>query len=295
MIDLNDLTSELTDKLNDAVDASDLNEIIPNVRFAFRIVLDTADYKAPTFDKNVTTYYIHGLMTVNSSTAEGVTDKAYNAAMSTSVDFLIPLCDEQDTNGEERVLKAVRSILTNALQSSSGDTYTVGGIQYYVGTTYDIARTGRRDIRARVGDSITLLANVNYFFVALGVSSSNIVLKIGNERVYFSTIALSRKTASESNTRADGDGEIKNTPTGSAMIVSFTAPLRTNEYDRLFQNFFIGELDQYIIIEVQLELPGTPDAVLKMLIDEVDIGGEQNLAASLSVTLREYLDPNTRS
>ena len=290
MVKTDTLAKELEDKLNTALSESELNSLFVGAEFKFRILNDTSEYKNAERIDNKVIYYIHGLMEVSGSDKEGVNEQSTNITVSARVEFLIPFVDKSDS-GVSIMTAQVRDIIDRALEASEADYKEYDGILYYCGAQYSVAEPGERDVRPKVGDSITLEVYIEYFLVASGVSSEKIRLEINGKTINPTRIGMHRKTITDGNIPSDADGSTKNAPEGSAITVSFDAPYRLG-------GDFVEALARYVIhgeiepLEVTLRLPITKDSYVmkscKMVFSEVGVNGELNLAASESVTLIEY-------
>ena len=304
MINLQVISQRMEDKLNEAAAVSELQELLPNTSFAFRLVLDTTDYKPPEYDLNHVTYYINGLVSLYGSEAEGTNNVAgsYSAMVSTNVDFLIPISDMFDDEGASVLTATVRDIIGEALQSgTSEDMDDEDGNKYLVGSYYNVAASGTRDTRERVGDSMTLTLTADFYFVGLGVASSAYELYYvyeedgteEEERIFFSTLGIVRKTASSSALTAvdasAGKTGSKSTPESTMLSIAVTAPMRRTKFGELCDSFVaVGSTDPFII---KLKYATITDPVrYKMIFDNVGSSNEINLASSLSCAMLEYMD-----
>ena len=304
MIDLQVISQRMEDKLNEVAAVSELQELLPNTSFAFRLVLDTTDYKPPEYDLNHVTYYINGLVSLYGSEAEGTNNVAgsYSAMVSTNVDFLIPISDMFDDEGASILTTTVRDIIGEALQSgTSEDMDDEDGNKYLVGSYYNVAASGMRDTRERVGDSITLTLAADFYFVGLGVASSAYELyyvyeKNGEEveeRIYFSTLGIARKTVSSSALSAEdasvGKTGAKSTPESTMLSIGVTAPMRRTKFGELCDSYVAAGSTEPFIIKLKYATLDDP-LRYKMIFDNVGVSNEINLASSLSCAMLEYME-----
>ena len=300
MIKLEALAEAMEQKLNAFLPNSNLNQLYPNTFFAFRVVLDTAEYKEPERDQNYTTYYINAIMQLIGSTSEGEDNDTYNSSVTTTCEFLIPLFDERDSDGNSPVVEEIRWILTTALQNGKFETVTSGDTVYLQGSRHRIANTGSRAIRERVGDSVTLSVYSEYVFVANGVASTAYKFYIvtenvdnPNEPVYtpiaFTSFAFGRKTTTEMHL-ADGDNAAKASPLNTILTLSFTSTVRNAKIDEIKAKYVMtGEIEP---IAIKVESPNYDDPkIFTMIISDNSVAGQINLAAADSITLVEYQAP----
>lgn len=299
MIKLNTLSEQMEEELNAAAEESRLQDLFPNTEFRFRVVLDTADYKAPERSGNAVTYYINAIMRVISSESEGESAKNYNSSMLTAVDFLIPIIGEMDENGEAVIVSEVRYLLGSTLQN--GKLTLVedpeDGTQYLKGAKYLIASTGNRAVREKVGDSITLSITADYVFITSGVASSAykfyIVQNDEREEIYYASFGLNRTTAVETHLSADetvnGGTSSKSTPLNTVLALSLSAPVRRGIFDRMIAAYLVTGLVTPFDFEIEIPNYSTPLRT-KLIIAKVAIGGQLNLAAADTVDLTEYME-----
>jgi hypothetical protein len=306
MINLEILAKRMEDQLNEAAADAPLQSLLPNTSFAFKIVLDTADYQPAERIEgtNNVIYYINGLMSLMNSEAEGINETAasYSASLSTTVDFLIPMADLRNDEGVSELVSAVRDIIGAALQSGmSEDEEDEDGNIYLVGSYYNISTTGMRDIRERVGDSMTLLLLADFYIVGAGIASSAYRLEYvydenGEEKteaIYYSTLGLGRKTVTQSALTASDSSEgltgAKSTPESTMLTIGVTLPMRNTEFGKLCDAFIADGSTAPFTIRVKFATIGTAKDY-KMIFDQTGLSAEINLAAMSNFSLLEYME-----
>ena len=293
------LNEALQDRLNVKLRESALDGAFDRVSFDFRIVTDTAEYKDAERSGNAVRYHIHGLSTVVGSEKEGLGGDNANIGVSIRTDFLIPFVNNTD-EGVSLMISEVRNIIDEALSESSGETKEIDGMLYYVGSTFSISQPGIRDVRPKVGDSITLTVNASYYLVAQGISSDSITLEVAvmedspgvyvYERIFARRIGIYRKLVSEGVVPSESGGSTKNVVSGSVLSISFDTPIRHGYFFDQVRAFALR--GRVIPLVIRLTLPnadGTADSsVYTMVISDAGLNGELNLAASSDYTLVEY-------
>lgn len=294
MVELKNLANELEERLNDSEYMNEINALFERIKFEFRIVLDTAEYQPPKRIDNEITYYIHALMTREGSEVEGTESQTYTANVKASIEFLIPMLDAVGDDGTKALLEKIMTLLENELQTQIGSEEKYGGDEYYVSKEYSIGAIGKREVRKRVGDSVTITVLANYFFVPLGIASDDIVIKVNGENVYPLRHGISRRSINEGNVSSDdADGSAKNTPGGTALVLSFEAPLRKGAFDKSLTEYSLT--GKFSPLSVGVTIPtvsGNLTDTYTMIFDNVGINGETSLAASYSCVLVEYLEKN---
>ena len=294
------LNEALQDRLNVKLRESALDGAFDRVSFDFRIVTDTAEYKDAERSGNAVRYHIHGLSTVVGSEKEGLGGDNANIGVSIRTDFLIPFVNNTD-EGVSLMISEVRNIIDEALSESSGETKEIDGMLYYVGSTFSISQPGIRDVRPKVGDSITLTVNASYYLVEQGISSDSITLEVAVgkdqntdelrfERIFARRIGIYRKLVSEGVVPSESGGSTKNVVSGSVLSISFDTPIRHGYFFDQVRAFALH--GRVIPLAIRLTLPnayGKADSeVYTMVISDAGLNGELNLAASSDYTLVEY-------
>ena len=321
MIEISQLAQKFEELLNNKnTDDFTLDKFIPNVKFIFKICLNSGEYKKAETSGNEVTYYINAIMKALSSDVEGLAEVAgtYNATMSTSIEFLIPFPEKKryytkkdekgnevlDENGnkfEEKFSDAVHYWISSKLQAGVSEEMTDNDNNtYLVGSRFSIPSPGAKEIRSMTGESLPLTIYSTHYFVAQGVNSSKIKLKIGeNDEVYASRIGIARRSITDGNI-FNGVSSSKNTLSGTALTISFDAPLRTGGYNDTIGKYLLGDKPESL--KVYLHLPhmgqktntdGTKEDAYEeytMIIADAGMNGEMGLAASINVRLIEYYE-----
>jgi len=309
MIEISQLAQTFEDILNKDIGNSNLVNFIPNVKFEFKICLNSGEYKKAETSGNEVTYYINAIMKALSSDVEGLAEVAgtYNATMSTSIEFLIPFPEKKrslsDTT-EEKFSDAVHYWISSKLQAGVSEEMTDNdGNTYLVGSRFSIPSPGAKEIRSMTGESLPLTIYSTHYFVAQGVNSSNIKLQIcvgkdSNRKdiyceVYTSRIGIARRSITDGNI-FDGVSASKNTLSGTALTISFDAPLRKGNHNDIIGDYLLG--DNNGIVKIKLHLPHKEIDDYddyNMIIADAGMNGEMGLAASINVRLIEYYEvPN---
>lgn len=291
MVELRNLADELQDKLNGSKDLEAINGLFERINFEFRVVLDVGEYKPPKRVDNVITYYIHALMTREGSEVEGTEGNTFTANVKASIEFLIPMLDAVGDDGTRELLEKIMTLLEGELQTQIGSEEEYGKETYYVSKEYSIGGIGKREVRRRVGDSVTVTVLANYFFVPAGVASDRIIITVNGDNVLPLRLGISRRSINEGNVSSDdADGSAKNTPSGTALVLSFEAPLRKRAFDKALTEYALTGKFSPLAVSVTIPtVSGEPPKSYTMIFDNVGINGETSLAASYSCVLVEYL------
>lgn len=318
MISLESIAQKLEAKLNARLDAYGLTGgITPSVNYVFRIILDTADYQESTREGNTVTMYIHGIMTATGADVEGVSDATYNTSLDTNVEFLIPFLFTSGEGKDDELLGAVRNLLTDTLQASTGEFVLEDNIVFYQGTAFNLATSGERAERPKVGDSYTLSLAVRYFFIANGIGSDEIRLFVvddnGTERpITFTKAEFARVSMQDGNVFALTQAEAMNgtipssltTTSASAFTIKLVTPTRDTAFIRAAARYLLEGVVEPFTIRIKypmeyVESFGQIQPEYSLIVDKRMVFSDATLSTELSynaastMTLVEAADIGT--
>lgn len=256
--------------------------------------------------------YIECQLAQNDSTVEAT--GYVSITRDTVLEIIIPLDNIDEVGFEETITEEIRTVLDNSF-NTIGDAYVVennNAIPF--GFKYSLSNTGIRTNRAFIGDSISMTAYINFFFVESGISANDIEIYIDGERIIPLRYGFNRGTTQQSNTfSGDNTMTAKNTPTSSLFSFNFdttarrTAPILSamNFAFRALENGYLktGAGNQMIgdfvfdmypnlahLVEIKVLPIGStvPFTIEKyMIFENVAVSGAVPLLASLSVTMTE--------
>ena len=298
MINVLDVVQNLEDKLNVVLkDKLSTTTTINNIdeTYEFKLYLDAGDYKGYDYyvdesgnvdiDKRVK--YINGLLTVLESNVEGIASP--NLTFSTMLELLIPLENALDNTME--LVGTIRSVIDEALSKNAYQEFE----NYNMGVTYSLAGTGQREVRPMVGDSISLFCYVSYSFVADGVNSTEITMKIdgcdvNSPRMGYSRVA-SQEADIDSNTT---DGCATNVTGSTVFTVNFDKPIQRSKLDDIIADFVLNGTNEAHLVEItEPTEKGTVIIRKYMIFNDANQNTEMTLNASTSVTMVEAMMNNS--
>ena len=321
MITTKELAERLQDKLNGDFDSVTneytnitkyfLDRFYPHTRMEFCIKSDEAEIKRASIDINTETVYICGLLTPTpGSSIEGVDKETYNTVIGYTLELLVPNCDDiavvvfkDGVSKELRLSDQVQLLVEESLSATESEYITAeDGVIYYIGTAYSRTIPGAKMLRNVVGISLPLNVYITHSIVATGISSDNIRLSIkdGDKfiRVFTTRLGLARTTSFDSTVSSNAGGVSKGTPNATTLTVSFDAPFRLDVMGKAVSTYLLkGGITP---LEVKLEIPSVSpsgddiqydDTEYMMMLADVGINGELNLASSMSCRLIEYFEP----
>lgn len=272
-----------------------LNEIYKNIRFEFYIAADTTDYKPFVREGNTVTFYINGVMSVIDSVIEGTDKNANNASISVFVDLLIPAIDSSNKKKTTQLFNGAREIIDQTLALNKASTETIDGIPYFVSSRYKLASTGTREIRPRVGDSLSLSFGIEYSFVALGISSDLVKITVDGESVLYSNLGISRRTLIEGNVSSSLNRDA-DTPSsagavsGTSLVINMAMPTRLTKFDQKVASYLLkSKLPEMSVEIIEPTQEGDITTSLKMIFSSAALNGQIGLNASTEVELVEKI------
>lgn len=171
--------------------------------------------------------YIECQLAQNDSTVEAT--GYVSITRDTVLEIIIPLDNIDEVGFEETITEEIRTVLDNSF-NTIGDAYVVennNAIPF--GFKYSLSNTGIRTNRAFIGDSISMTAYINFFFVESGISANDIEIYIDGERIIPLRYGFNRGTTQQSNTfSSDNTMTAKNTPTSSLFSFNFDTTMRND-------------------------------------------------------------------
>lgn len=317
MISLNTLAQKLTEMLNGDYSASageyanvsayGLDEVLPNVTYRFYVTDEEGDFKynhMSSEDVNLEIRYINAVLTVNSSTNEGVGDEDYVGTMETTLDVLVPDLYIKDDGGTSVLPRIVRQLLTDVLQFNQSTVQSVAqeingdDTDYLVGIDYNIPTTGTAAVRHQVAGSLTLAVYIDFTFVTNGIASTSMRFYFMNDegefsRLYATQYGIARKSTLESNTGTESEkNAVTNEVDNTVMTINGNLAVRNIDFCRKAFAYVINEVIEPMTVKVEIYSSPTQTAPIAqntfaMIFAECGLNGEPPYAASMSFVLVE--------
>lgn len=225
MISLATLCEQIQSKLNGNTEGK-----------KFEIFSDTGDYFKAVRAGNTVTEYINGLAQVVQSSITP-TQGLVVATQQVRLEFAFPVeeyniplgTDETVTvKTVEEITEEVRDIYEEAFQTAYTEVLTDGGKTFAVTVmTYPMS-TGERNQRQIIGDSMTLVAYLDFSLVENGLSSFNCPIKLDGVELPYTSLAIDRTPAAEANAYSNSDGVAKTRVLSTALSVQVLLPAVDN-------------------------------------------------------------------
>lgn len=326
MLKLSNLGAWIQERLNDTLaeyinNNADTRLKTDRMVYAFKVYTDQGKHKGFDYiDHNgnvvnqVTNHrvrYIECQLSQNDSTVEAT--GYVSVTRNTILEILIPLDNIDEVGYEEAITEEIRTVIDTAF-NTIGDAYITEDNQIVqFGFKYSLSNTGIRTNRPFIGDSISMTAYINFFFVESGISANDIQIFIDGVQIIPLRYGFNRGTSQQSNTYSDDNTmTAKNTPTSSLFSFNFdttarrTPPLisamnfafRGLEWGNVkkgagttfpsdFSFDFMPNVAHFVEIKMATSDGGEFFIEKYMIFENVSVSGALPLLASLSVTMTE--------
>ena len=314
MIKASELARNLQNLLNNAIDSTELNSLIPDTKFEFYIATESADYKKPEIkderNPNIVTVYINGIFRMlPGASSEGSSSADYVGTATANVDLLIPFADVTDECGTSIIADLVKDMLATTFQYNKTDKIEADEIEadeisYLTSCGFTMPYVGERAIRSSVGDSIPISFSVSYAFVAGGIPSEDIKFYVYTgwgsadintdddfwERIYPAKYGFARSSVQDGNVLSnDANGVSKCTTSATAFTITLDAAVRNTRLDYFMLNYIIHGWMEPIYVKVECGTRTPVKETYKMGFSQAGLNAEIPYAASTSITLVEVI------
>ena len=320
MLKLSSLGKWIEERLNDTLTTyidNNTNTILNTDRviYAFKVYTDQGKHKGfENISANKRRRFIECQLSQNDSTVEAT--GYVSVTRDTLLEIIIPLDNIDEVGFEDTITEEIRTVIDNSFNQIGDAIITEDGTPYRFGFKYSLSNTGIRTNRPYIGDSISMTAYINFFFVENGINSGDIEIYIDGERIIPLRYGFNRGTTQQSNVfSGDSTMTAKNTPTGSLFSFNFDTTARritaltdamnftfravensfikkSGENNPQFPNDFLFGTNPHTAHLVEIKIypldSTTPLEIEKyMCFENVSLSGAIPLLASLSVTMTE--------
>lgn len=240
--------------------------------------------------------YIEAILTQSDSSVEAT--NYIDITRNTTLEILVPLndIDKSDIDIKEQVVEEIRNVIDTTFSKNGRGTLDNGEAFSF---EYSLSSTGIRNTRAFVGDSITLLAYINFYFVQDSLSPTDVTLQIDGEQIVPIRFTMSQGTTSNTNTFSDDSRAMAmNTPTASVFSINFDLVARKGRfYKELYRRLITGKSTDYTNTQksnvaydvgIYIQVGNEEIYTVKLMnIESISMSGQNPLIPSLSVTMNE--------
>lgn len=321
MLKLSSLGRWIEERLNNTLDTyitNNTNTILDTdrVRYAFKVYTDQGKHKGfENISINKRRRFIECQLSQNDSTVEAT--GYVSVTRDTLLEIIIPLDNIDEVGFEDTITEEIRTVIDSSFNQIGDAIVTEDGTPYRFGFKYSLSNTGIRTNRPYIGDSISMTAYINFFFVENGINSSDIEIYIDGERIIPLRYGFNRGTTQQSNVfSGDNTMTAKNTPTSSLFSFNFDTTMRysvplmnalewkykgvnigSTQIGGNFEGTYLPNVAHLVEIKLYIEVV-TPNGIIKEPVDEgtttkymifenVSLSGAIPLLTSLSVTMTE--------
>lgn len=219
-----------------------LNNLLNNPEIKFKIWANAGEYKKPYRDGNTVTHYITGNLRTSTSTNDA--NRLAMGVNGLTLDFMVPITPPK-TNAMQTEAELAKiddeqypfiTYIANAINRYFQRAQTIAlkdenKVEFTLSFKAGVVIPGSIDISARYGNSITISAYIEVYFIEGGISSKNVLVYFDNQIVPFMVARQGRTPVFDSDIYA-GKLVSKNIVTSSAFAIDIDFPANG---DRLTQ------------------------------------------------------------
>lgn len=219
-----------------------LNNQLDNPEIKFKIWANAGEYKKPYRDGNTVTHYITGNLRTSTSTNDA--NRLAMGVNGLTLDFMVPITPPK-TNAMQTEAELAKiddeqypfiTYIANAINGYFQRAQTIelkdeNKVEFTLSFKAGVVIPGSIDISARYGNSITISAYIEVYFIEGGISSKNVLVYFDNQIVPFMVARQGRTPVFDSDIYA-GKLVSKNIVTSSAFAIDIDFPANG---DRLTQ------------------------------------------------------------
>jgi hypothetical protein len=279
--------------------------------FAFRVYTDIGEHKGYDYintksglvsDKptNKIRRYIECQLSQIDSSVEATS--FVNIIRNTQLEILIPLNDIELLDDRNQVVNEIRKIIDEDFSKNGSGTISENGTEYPFSFDYSLSNTGERNTRMFTGDSVTLTAYINFYYVEEGLSSKDVEVYIDDEQIVPIRMGIDRSLVQETNTFSnDTRLTARNTPTSSIFTLNFdlVAKQKGGIYREMYRHALTSQSTKFltqktnvahhvrIVIHYGKESLSYVETNKLMNFDKISISTQLPLIASMSVVMSE--------
>lgn len=219
-----------------------LNNLLNNPEIKFKIWANAGEYKKPYRDGNTVTHYITGNLRTSTSTNDA--NRLAMGVNGLTLDFMVPITPPK-TNAMQTEAELAKiddeqypfiTYIANAINRYFQRAQSIvlkdeNKVEFTLSFKAGVIIPGSIDISARYGNSITISAYIEVYFIEGGISSKNVLVYFDNQIVPFMVARQGRTPVFDSDIYA-GKLVSKNIVTSSAFAIDIDFPANG---DRLTQ------------------------------------------------------------
>ena len=308
MIQLSDISSKLSDMLNEAITSKDgdgkyiypvLNgedengdKVEPQQFYRFNIATDTADYKRPYREhgSNAVTTYINGVLSRTGGVIEGNNENTVNSTLTAVLTFAVKVNTQSGDTPE--LVNTIGNLVNTVFANNTQGSLTDGGKTYQYGMYFTPMTSGNRQQLPYIGDSFTFQMYISFYIVESGVNSTDIEISVNGNRIYPITYGFNRSSQQETVVNSGSEGLSAGcVTTATVMTFSFVVPMRSDYISKEINSQIDTPTNTVYTVKKKVNYPdGTsPEKTFNMQFRECNETGENVKNVGLSATMTEVL------
>lgn len=275
MITTNDLKSQVIERLNEVKG------------YAFAVFEDAGLFQESVRTGNTVKEKINCLFGVVDSEVQPLNGGLYALAYETRLEFLFPIDDRADFDGNYPNVKSFRLELSKTLQDALSVSF-VGedGNNYVGGIVYNLPVAGERVYNPIVGDCIAYSVSIAFALMENAVNTRDISITIAGEEIKCTGFKINRNSALSTDILKDAEnGEATNYSENTQFKIDIMFPaLRGSAFSQDCARWLLGLVDKNKIFPVKvkyLDLENEKTMIIAGV--ETSGGGITNIAYNVSL------------
>lgn len=275
-----------------------LNAELDNPEICFKIWANAGELKKAYRDGNTLTYYINGNLRTNTSAND-----ANNLIMGVNgltLDFMVPITPPK-TNAMQTEAELAKiedeqypfiAYVGNAINGYFQRAKTLiiedeSGVEFTVSFKAGVVIPGSIDISTRFGNSITISAYIEVYFIEGGISSKNVLVYFDNSIVPFMLARQGRTPVFDSDIYA-GKLVSKNIVTSTAFAIDIDFPANSDRLTKESVDYLLhGEPNSAYFVRLVF---GEKEELYLMTFNNVQYSAEGISVAGGSLSLIEVVE-----
>ncbi len=266
--------------------------------YEFALFEDLGLFQESVRQNNSLTSKINCLFSIPESEIEPLSNGLYAYAYSVDLDFLMPIDDRADIDGNYPNIQAFKRALALTFQQSLKLEFTgEDGEKYVGGIVYSLPTAGERVYNPIIGDCIAYSANISFAFMANAVNSSDFKIYEGSTEIPYTSLKMSRNPALSVDILKDNKNGVSSAYAENTQFkLDITMPaLFGNPFSNACLSYLLGRQDPNESFNIRIKRPvlttseteNHPDLTteIKMIISgiETHMSGINNVAYIISL------------
>lgn len=220
-----------------------VDKVFAKTPYNFRIYTDTGDYKKATRQGNSVTEYINGVFTLAGTEMNYAGADEQLVALTTELQFLIPVGDDPEMDGDFKSVSQFRNMVSDAFESSPNKFILTDedGETYSVTAMYTLPLSGQRAMRTNTGDAFTFTCTLYFAYLKNALNASDVTITIDEEKIPCLEFAFSRKPAISADVYSNNvNTESAAYAESTGFAIDITLPAYINQVGGVCAKYILG-------------------------------------------------------